>query len=329
MKVIHLCNTQITGDTILTEDATVLASSSLEVLEITDAVLSSRHLTNGGLVNILNKVGVNLKKLVVEGANIKDIGPLAAHFPNLEILTLDGCYILSDKGILSILDVTGDKLKELDLSNTRISDMGSLTTSLARLEVLKLIGCWESINHPWMEVDRCLMDLLNRTGNCLRSLDISDNNGIRLGDTSYWAFGLPNLKELDMGSCYRLDEWGLISFLNRIGTSLENLNLSDDFLSLSQTGNLTARFPNLKCLNLSWCPNLKEADLVSFLTKIEAPIPVRVIIEQYDGSELHVSRCRIQQLLPYFNIIFNEHDTSDQDRDDYEDSDNYEDSDDH
>ena len=219
---------------------------------------------------ILNKEGVHLKKLVLGGRLIDNIGALAVHFPNLEVLKLNKCMSLTDDGLLSILDITGSKLKVLDLSTTNISDFGSLTTtSLVNLEVLKLM--YSPWDNPWMQNDRCLMNILNKTGNCLRSLNLSCNDSIRLGDTSYWAFSLPNLKELDMSICPDLDDFGVISFLNRVGTSLEFLYLSGVLIDLTHASYLTARFPSLKCLELNHCHYLKESRLISFLQKIEAP----------------------------------------------------------
>jgi len=186
MKVIQLGETQITGDNTQMEDGSVAASSLLEVLDLTED-FEQQKLTNRGLVMILNKVGVHLKKLVLGGRLIDNIGALAVHFPNLEVLILNKCMSLTDDGLLSILDITGSKLKVLDLSTTKISDFGSsTTTSLVNLEVLKLM--YSPCDNPWMQNDRCLMNILNKTGNCLRSLNLSGNDCIRLGDTSYWAF---------------------------------------------------------------------------------------------------------------------------------------------
>lgn len=102
-------------------------------------------LEDQGIREILQTVGDKLKQLNISATNISGVGfnQGSICFPNLEVLTLEYCFNLTDKGLPSLLSISGSKLRELYLSGSRITGKGlkKKLRPLPNLEILGLIDC--------------------------------------------------------------------------------------------------------------------------------------------------------------------------------------------
>lgn len=102
-------------------------------------------LEDQGIREILQTVGDKLKQLNISATNISGVGfnHGSICFPNLEILTLEYCFNLTDKGLPDLLSISGSKLRELYLSGSRITGKGlkKKLRPLPNLEILGLIDC--------------------------------------------------------------------------------------------------------------------------------------------------------------------------------------------
>ena len=179
---------------------------------------------------------------------------------NLKVLNLGECWRLTGKGLVNILSYTSDELKQLKLDGTGISllEISSLT-SIKNIEDLSVVCCPEI-------TDKSLISFLNKTGDNSKSLNLRGTYRIALSEVDSLTTSLLNLGSLDLSFCLNVTDVGLISFLNKTGDNLKNLNLSDTYITLSEVGSLTICLPNLAKLDLSKS-DVTDAGLISFLNK--------------------------------------------------------------
>ena len=105
----------------------------------------------------------------------------------------------------------------------------------------------------------------------------------------------PKLKVLILVSCCKLTDIGLVSLLNLTeGESLIDLNLALTKITLSNIGDLTNRFPNLKKLSLRRCDNITDAGIILLLTRVGGDL------EDLDLSETNVTLDNIGDLTNRF-----------------------------
>ena len=247
-------------DLALTDIGSLTASlSSIEDLNLSYC----RNLTDSVLFSILNKTGDSLKKLDLSGTNLtlNEIGSLSASLSSIEDLNLSWCRNLTDSGLVSILNKTGYSLKKLDLSysNLTLNDIGSFSASLSSIEDLNLSCCDEL-------TDSRLVSILNKTGNSLKKLDLSNTN-LTLTDIGSLTASFSSIEDLNLSCCRNLTDSGLVSILNKTGDSLKKLNLSCTILSLTDIGSFSASFSSIEDLILRGCRNLTDSGLVSILNK--------------------------------------------------------------
>jgi len=127
------------------------------------------NLTEMGLLELLEKAGATLRTL-----------------------DLSGCKQLTDEGLSAFLSTTGDKLRTLDLSKTTISlsTVGSVPTALY-LEQLSLRECQNL-------TESGLLELLEKTGATLRTLDLRQTNLSTPFKESALVARVSGLAELDL-----------------------------------------------------------------------------------------------------------------------------------
>jgi len=81
------------------------------------------------------------------------------------------------------------------------------------------------------------------------------------------------IEHLNLSGCLNLVDSRIVPLLDKIGSTLRNLNLSNTEVSLSGTGAL-AQLPLLEELDLFGCQNIDKAGLIDFLNKTEETLKV-------------------------------------------------------
>jgi len=98
-----------------------------------------------------------------------------------------------------------------------------------------------------------LISFLDKAGSNLKKLDISETN-IALSEVGLRPNTFHNLEELNRYHCWDMTDIGMISFLNKAGSSLKKLNLCFTNITLSEVGLLaTTAHHSLEELDLRWC----------------------------------------------------------------------------
>jgi len=184
-------------------------------------------------------------------------------FSNISVikaLDLSGCDYLTDDGIIAILNHVGKTLKILSLRGTEVSfsEFGSVTNTLPALEELNLALC---VNLT----DSSIMGVLNKVGETLKVLELGWT-GVSFSEISLTGT-LPSLEELHLANCRNLTDSSIMGFLNKVGETLQDLDLSGTKVSFSNIGSLSGSFPALETLDLQYCRNLSDAGLMAFLGK--------------------------------------------------------------
>ena len=168
----------------------------------------------------------------------------------------------SDKSLQLLLQHPRIKIVKLPGSNVT-GDLQLLTSSAV-----------EELNLSWCRklTDTGIAALL-KTGANLRILHLSGTNVSFSGIDSLTTSFL-NLEKLDLSYCSNMTDTGLITFLNRTGGNLRILHLSGTNVSFSGIDSLTMSFAQLKELDLSWCRNVTEADLITFLSSTRGDLTI-------------------------------------------------------
>jgi len=111
MKVVGLSNSSVTG-----ESLKVFSFSNISVMKTLD-LSQCDHLTDDGVIAILNQVGKKLKilKLDKTGVSFSNIGSLTSTLPALRELNLAYCGNLTDSRIMELLNKVGSTNENLQL----------------------------------------------------------------------------------------------------------------------------------------------------------------------------------------------------------------------
>ena len=277
--------TDLTGDSSAVDD-------SLEHLvrthkELVSVKIGRSNCTDRGLQAVMSNPNIVVLKVCsnkILGENLEDS---STHVLDLKVLDLGGCIGLTERGLANIisrtnlcnlkefnlracskltvlvfiLNKTGDSLKKLDLSltNLTLADIGSLTASCSSIEDLNMSYCRNL-------TESGLVSILNKTGDCLKKLNLSLTN-LTLADIGSLTASLSSIEDLNLSYCRNLTDSVLVSILNKTGDSLQKLDLSGTNLTLNEIGSLIASFSSIEDLNLRECHNLTDSELVSILNK--------------------------------------------------------------
>ncbi|XP_023332834.1 F-box/LRR-repeat protein 20 isoform X1 [Eurytemora carolleeae] len=132
-----------------------------------------RHLTDKGLLQILQLCGSTLRSLDIGCTNITGeyLSEYKGTLPCLEILNMRYCKHLTDRGLLQILQLCGSTLRSLNLLKTEITgeNLSEYKGTLPCLENLNMSYCIHL-------TDKGLLQILQLCGSTLRSLNIVDTN---------------------------------------------------------------------------------------------------------------------------------------------------------
>ena len=170
----------------------------------------------------------------------------------------------------------------LNLSDTGLANITS-HIKLDILESLVMSGC-QRISKPALSM------LVNRTSAslrilCLQSLDFTG---------CLWHHSLvplDNLEELDI-SHSKIDDAGLVSLINKIGSNLKKLNLSYVAdISFSEIDSLVT-LSKLESLNISHCWRIKDASFITLINKVGRRL------KSLSLAGLLISMCRAGSLSP-------------------------------
>ena len=222
-----------------------------------------RNITNVGFISILNKTGVNMKKINMYNTKItfSEVDILRTTFPRLEELSVFGSVITDDMGFISFLNRTGGNLKKINVSDTNItlSEVGLLTVTFSRLEELNVSAC-RGIT------DVGFISFLNKAGDSLKKVDISRTR-LTLSEVGLLTTTLPRLEELTVVNCRTITDSGFISLLNKTGDNLKKIDITYTNITLSEVDSLTISLSNLEELTMPYCCGITKVGLLSFLNK--------------------------------------------------------------
>ncbi|XP_033227477.1 F-box/LRR-repeat protein 14 [Belonocnema kinseyi] len=238
----------------------------------------------------------------------KGLGEVFKGMPNLEALSLSGCFNFTDTGLTNALSQEFLVLAELDLSLCKqVTDasVGKIAQYLKNLEKLNLGGCGNISNTGLMLIAWGLKKLKKLD---LRSCwHISDNGIAHLAglnkDSSYG--NLPLLEHLGLQDCQKLSDESL-RYVSVGLTTLKSINLS--FSCFTDSGmKYLAKMPSLQELDLRSCDNISEIGMaylaeggsrissldVSFCDKIGDQALVHISQGLFNLKFLSLSACQV------------------------------------
>ena len=121
----------------------------------------------------------------------------------------------------------------------------------------------------WNLNETRFVHFLNKVGGNLRRLRMTLNS-LTLSEASALR-PLPHIGDFDISSCWKVDELGLITLLNRLGANLIRLNIAGINVSLSEVGNLAPGvLGKLEELNMHMARAVTRTNLLALLAM--API---------------------------------------------------------
>jgi len=213
MTVVGLSNSYVTG-----ESLRVLSFSNISVIKTLN-LSQCYHLTDDGVIAILNHVGKKLKilNLAETGVSFSNIGSLTSTLSALEELDLANCKNLVDSSLMELLNKVGETLKILNLTATKVSfsEIGSRTGSLPALEKLNLTMCFNL-------TDSSIVEILNQVGNTLKVIKLKGTD-MSFTNIGFLTSTLPVLEELDLAYCRNLTDSSIKEFINKVGKTLKVL----------------------------------------------------------------------------------------------------------
>ena len=251
LQILQLCGstltsliiqyTNITGENLSEYKGTLPCLKNLDMY-------SCRHLTNKGLLHILQLCGSTLRSLDISRTHITGEYPseYKVTLPFLENLNMKYSFKLTNsetkqltnKGLLQILQLCGSTLRSLNIQFTNITgeNLSEYKGTLPCLENLDLYGT--------RFTNRGLLQILQLCGNTLRYLNIGLTN-ITGENLSEYKGTLPCLENLNMYLCKQLTNKGLLLILQLCGSTLRFLFI----LGTNVTGeNLSQYKGTLPCL---------------------------------------------------------------------------------
>ena len=266
----------------ITESLTPLPN--LEILS-----LSNNKVKN--FASFIKNLGANLKVLdlgdVVTDFNETDVfNPLT----KLEVICMEGTRCKgSEIGLINFINKAGLNLRKLVMSELKgfsLTQVDQLT-QLDRLEELK-------INEIPGIQESSLVTLLNRAGRQLRVLEM---NHLEISLSQLSALTpLEKLVELQISDWENLDDTNFIALINKVGLSLQKLEINSLNISLSKVGSLLER--RLTCLeelDVSYSDKIIEANLLAFLAKSR--------LKRLDKMGTQVSEAAILALFPRVTFL--------------------------
>jgi len=222
------------------------------------------NLDDAGFFSFFNKVGGELKTLTLRSTNISFVhaDSLTNSYPKIESIDLWGCKNLDDAGFFSFFNKMGGELKTLKLSDTNISFVhtDSLTNCYPSIESIDLSYC-SNLN------DAGFFSCLNKVGGKLKTLILRSTN-ISFVHADSLTSSYPLMKSIDLSHCGNLNDAGFFSFLNKMGGELKTLSLRSTNISFVHADSLTNCYPSIELIDLSYCSNLNDAGIFSFLKKV-------------------------------------------------------------
>ena len=242
LRFLDINQTNITGENLSEYKGTL---PSLEILNL----YYCRHLTDKGLLQILQLCGSTLKSLDISGTRItgKNLSEYKGTLLCLENLNMSSCEQITNNGLLQILQLCGSTLRSLNISGTNM-------TGENLSEYKGTLPCIENLNMRYCKqlTDNGFVQILQLYGSTLKSLNISGTNmtGENLSDCKGTLLCLENL---NMSSCEQLTNKGLLQILQLCGSTLRSLDISGTNMTGENLSEYKGTLPCLENLNMRYC----------------------------------------------------------------------------
>ena len=254
LRFLDINQTNITGENLSEYKGTL---PSLEILNL----YYCRHLTDKGLLQILQLCGSTLKSLDISGTRItgKNLSEYKGTLLCLENLNMSSCEQITNNGLLQILQLCGSTLRSLNISGTNM-------TGENLSEYKGTLPCIENLNMRYCKqlTDNGFVQILQLYGSTLKSLNISGTNmtGENLSD---YKGTLLCLENLNMSSCEQLTNKGLLQILQLCGSTLRSLDISGTNMTGENLSEYKGTLSCLENLNMSCCEQLTNKGLLQIL----------------------------------------------------------------
>ena len=254
LRFLDINQTNITGENLSEYKGTL---PSLEFLNL----YYCRHLTDKGLLQILQLCGSTLKSLDISGTRItgKNLSEYKGTLLCLENLNMSSCEQITNNGLLQILQLCGSTLRSLNISGTNM-------TGENLSEYKGTLPCIENLNMRYCKqlTDNGFVQILQLYGSTLKSLNISGTNmtGENLSD---YKGTLLCLENLNMSSCEQLTNKGLLQILQLCGSTLRSLDISGTNMTGENLSEYKGTLSCLENLNMSCCEQLTNKGLLQIL----------------------------------------------------------------
>jgi hypothetical protein len=177
----------------------------------------------------------------------------------MEEINISWCSKLTEVGIIGFLNKTGETLKSLNIGSTGLSfsNVGDLTCSFSMLEEIDVSWCCNL-------TDVGIIGFLTKTQDTIKILNLS-NTFLAFSDLESLACRFSVLEKINLTGCQHLKETEVMGFLNKTGKTLKILNLSNSEVSFSNVGSLSCSFSVMNEINLSYCRNMSDGEIMVFL----------------------------------------------------------------
>ena len=264
LEILMMCGSKLKN---LNISATNITDLGLELqgkfAELKTLNLSNcSSLTDQGLLKMLSMCGIKLQHLDFSDTNVtgQGLGEFQNKFADLQALNLCDCPQLTNQGLLEILSMCGTKLQDLEVMRTNITGqgLGKLQGKFANLKKLELKFC------PSL-TDQGLLEVLRMCGIKVQDLDIGSTNITGQGLEELQK-KLADLKKLSLTYCHSLTDEGLLDVLKMCGTKLQDMDISETFITGQGLVELQGKFADLKKLTLNNCPRLTDQGLSEIIS---------------------------------------------------------------
>ena len=240
----------------LTDVALCAIAKHLPKLELLDvSFLRSNGISDDGVIALAQKCTA-LKTLRLCGIPVTDAALLAVaeHCPELRVLSVGGCYHISDTGVIALVQRCA-ALKSLDLENTRITDdaVSAAAKNCPYLEELHL-GALEC-DFKWDVTDNALRTIAKYLPK-LQALHLDDRSGVSDAGVIELVRSCTALKTLDVSDTLITD--AAVLAIAKHCPIIEDLNLyhnssgNGTVLTDESVVALGQNCPRLRNLNLNW-----------------------------------------------------------------------------
>ena len=240
----------------LTDVALCAIAKHLPKLELLDvSFLRSNGISDDGVIALAQKCTA-LKTLRLCAIPVTDAALLAVaeHCPELRVLSVGGCYHISDTGVIALVQRCA-ALKSLDLENTRITDdaVSAAAKNCPYLEELHL-GALEC-DFKWDVTDNALRTIAKYLPK-LQALHLDDRSGVSDAGVIELVRSCTALKTLDVSDTLITD--AAVLAIAKHCPIIEDLNLyhnssgNGTVLTDESVVALGQNCPRLRNLNLNW-----------------------------------------------------------------------------